>query len=108
MKECTNLRKVAMIGCGFVGSASVFALMQSGLYSEIVLIDADKEKAYILCSDIFEEVNTEYIILFDIETDTYKTIEIPSAYCAEIKFAYVDSGILYMVSKSGSIIKIIV
>ena len=45
MKECTNLRKVAMIGCGFVGSASVFALMQSGLFSEIVLLDADKEKA---------------------------------------------------------------
>ena len=68
----------------------------------------ETKKAYILYSDIFEEVNTEYIILFDIETDTYKTIEIPSAYCAEIKFAYVDSGILYMVSKSGSIIKIIV
>lgn len=45
MKECVNLRKVAMIGCGFVGSASVFALMQSGLFSEIVLIDADREKA---------------------------------------------------------------
>jgi len=24
-----------MIGCGFVGSASVFALMQSGLFTEI-------------------------------------------------------------------------
>ncbi|MBQ3583520.1 MAG: L-lactate dehydrogenase [Lachnospiraceae bacterium] len=34
-----------MIGCGFVGSASVFSLMQSGLFSEIVLIDADKTKA---------------------------------------------------------------
>ena len=34
-----------MIGCGFVGSASVFALMQSGLFTEIVLIDADKNKA---------------------------------------------------------------
>lgn len=40
-----NVRKAAMIGCGFVGSASVFSLMQSGLFSEIVLIDADKEKA---------------------------------------------------------------
>ena len=38
-------RKAVMIGCGFVGSASVFALMQSGLFSEIVLIDADKDKA---------------------------------------------------------------
>ena len=34
-----------MLGCGFVGSASVFALMQSGLFTEIVLIDADKNKA---------------------------------------------------------------
>ena len=40
-----NLRKVAMIGCGFVGSASAFALMQSGLFSEMVLIDADHNKA---------------------------------------------------------------
>ncbi|MDO5402240.1 MAG: L-lactate dehydrogenase [Eubacteriales bacterium] len=40
-----NLRKAAMIGCGFVGSASAFALMQSGLFSEMVMIDADTDKA---------------------------------------------------------------
>ena len=40
-----NFRKVAIIGCGFVGSASAFALMQSGLFKEIVLIDVDKKKA---------------------------------------------------------------
>ena len=40
-----NYRKAAMIGCGYVGSASVFALMQSGIFSEIVIIDVDKEKA---------------------------------------------------------------
>lgn len=40
-----NLRKIAIIGCGFVGSASAFALMQSKMFSEIVLIDADKDKA---------------------------------------------------------------
>ena len=38
-------RKVVIIGCGFVGSASAFCLMQSGLFSEIVLIDADPLKA---------------------------------------------------------------
>ena len=43
----TNPRKAVMIGCGFVGSASVFALMQSGLFSEIVLIDADKDLSLI-------------------------------------------------------------
>ena len=40
-----NLRKVAVIGCGFVGSSSAFALMMSGLFSEMVLIDADHERA---------------------------------------------------------------
>ena len=34
-----NFRKAVMVGCGFVGSASVFALMQSGLFSEIAMID---------------------------------------------------------------------
>ena len=40
-----NLRKAAVIGCGFVGSASAFSLMNSGLFSEIVLIDLDRDKA---------------------------------------------------------------
>lgn len=40
-----NMRKIAMIGCGFVGSASVFSLMQSGLFSEIVMIDANQVRA---------------------------------------------------------------
>ena len=40
-----NLRKVAVVGCGFVGSSSAFALMQSGLFSEMVLIDVDKDRA---------------------------------------------------------------
>lgn len=45
MKANTNPRKVAIIGCGFVGSASAFTLMQSGMFSEIVLLDADYRKA---------------------------------------------------------------
>jgi len=40
-----NSRKAAIVGCGFVGSASAFALMESGLFSEIVLIDRNREKA---------------------------------------------------------------
>ncbi|MBO5031944.1 MAG: L-lactate dehydrogenase [Lachnospiraceae bacterium] len=40
-----NNRKVAIVGCGFVGSATAFCLMQSGLFSEMVLIDADHDKA---------------------------------------------------------------
>lgn len=43
--EQINYRKVAVVGCGFVGSSSAFALMESGLFSEMVLIDATKAKA---------------------------------------------------------------
>ncbi len=40
-----NHRKVAVIGCGFVGATSAFALMQSGLFSEMVLLDVNHDKA---------------------------------------------------------------
>ena len=40
-----NSRKVVVVGCGFVGSSSAFALMQSQLFSEMVLIDADQKRA---------------------------------------------------------------
>ena len=40
-----NDRKVAVIGCGLVGSASAFALLESGLFSEMVLIDVDADRA---------------------------------------------------------------
>ena len=45
MSKQVDTRKAAMIGCGFVGSATAFALMQSGLFSELVLIDANHDKA---------------------------------------------------------------
>lgn len=40
-----NPRKVAIVGCGFVGSSIAFSLMQKGIYSELVLIDANHAKA---------------------------------------------------------------
>ncbi len=40
-----NVRKAAVIGCGFVGASIAFSLMQRGLYSELVLIDANQDKA---------------------------------------------------------------
>lgn len=43
--NCTYIRKIAVVGCGFVGAACAFSLMQSGLFSEMVLIDSDKDKA---------------------------------------------------------------
>ena len=45
MDQKVNLRKVAVIGCGFVGSSSAFCLMQSGLFSEMVLLDVNKDRA---------------------------------------------------------------
>lgn len=40
-----NIQKCAIIGCGFVGATCAYTLMQSQLFSEIVLIDVNKKKA---------------------------------------------------------------
>lgn len=40
-----NNRKCAIIGVGDVGATTAFSLMQSGLFSELVLIDVDKKRA---------------------------------------------------------------
>lgn len=40
-----NKQKVGIIGCGYVGAASAFALMQSGLFTEMVLLDANHDRA---------------------------------------------------------------
>lgn len=44
-KNEIDLHKVAIIGCGFVGSSTAFALMQSRLFSEMVLLDVDRARA---------------------------------------------------------------
>jgi L-lactate dehydrogenase len=40
-----DIQKAAIVGCGFVGSATAFSLVHKGLFSELVLIDADRNKA---------------------------------------------------------------
>lgn len=40
-----NIRKCAIIGCGFVGASCAFSLVESGLFSELVLLDANQKKA---------------------------------------------------------------
>jgi L-lactate dehydrogenase len=40
-----DIQKAAIVGCGFVGSATAFSLVHKGLFSELVLIDADRKKA---------------------------------------------------------------
>ncbi len=45
MGNIINPKKVAVIGCGFVGSATAFTLMQSRLFSEMTLLDIDRARA---------------------------------------------------------------
>lgn len=40
-----NSRKVAIVGCGMVGAATAYTLMQHGLFSEMVLVDVDRNRA---------------------------------------------------------------
>lgn len=44
MSNVIKSRKAAVIGCGFVGSATAFTLMQSKLFSELVLLDDNTGK----------------------------------------------------------------
>ena len=41
----TNPRKAAIIGCGLVGSSIAFRFLQQGLFSQLVLLDVDRDKA---------------------------------------------------------------
>lgn len=45
MINSLNGRKVAVIGCGFVGSTTAYSLMQSKLFTDMVLIDVDTNRA---------------------------------------------------------------
>lgn len=38
-------KKCAIIGCGFVGASAAFCLMESGMFSDMILIDANKARA---------------------------------------------------------------
>ena len=40
-----NIQKAAIIGCGFVGASTAFSLIHKGLFSQLVLIDANHKKA---------------------------------------------------------------
>lgn len=68
-----NYRKAAVIGCGFVGSSSAFALMQSELFSEIVLLDVDQLKAEGEAMDISH--GTALLSPINIHAGTYDEIK---------------------------------
>lgn len=40
-----NMKKIGIIGCGFVGSTIAFDLAGAGLFSEMVLLDVNKQRA---------------------------------------------------------------
>lgn len=67
-----NIRKVAIIGCGFVGSSIAFSLMQRGLFSEMVLIDANTAKAQGEAIDLSDGL--PYTASMDIYAGTYDDI----------------------------------
>ena len=64
-----NHRKAAVIGCGFVGSACAFSLIQRGLFSELVLIDANADKAEGEAMDLSHGL--PYIAAMDVRAGTY-------------------------------------
>ena len=50
--QTVNLRKCGIIGCGNVGATTAFTLMQTGWFSEMVLIDINTKKAEGEASDL--------------------------------------------------------
>lgn len=67
-----NPRKVAVIGCGFVGSSIAFNLIQRGLFSEMVLIDANQDKAEGEAMDLSHGL--PYTATMDIHVGNYDDI----------------------------------
>lgn len=67
-----NPRKVAVIGCGFVGASIAFALMQRGLFSEMVLLDLDQAKAEGEAMDLSDGL--PYAASMDIYAGTYDDV----------------------------------
>ena len=67
-----NPRKAAIIGCGFVGSSIAFSLIQKGLFSELVLIDVNRDKAEGEAMDLSHGL--PYIAAMDVYAGTYDDV----------------------------------
>lgn len=67
-----HMQKVAVIGCGFVGATSAFSLIQTGLFSEMVLIDANTQKAEGEAMDLSH--GSAYLTPMNIYAGTYDDI----------------------------------
>lgn len=67
-----NIQKAAVIGCGFVGSTIAYTLMQKGVFSEMVLLDANHPKAEGEAMDISHGLPFSHAM--DICAGTYEDI----------------------------------
>ena len=67
-----NIQKAAVIGCGFVGSTIAYTLMQKGIFSEMVLIDANEAKAEGEAMDISHGLPFSHAM--DIRAGSYEEI----------------------------------
>ena len=67
IREKTN--KISIIGAGFVGSTTAFALMQDGLASEIVIVDINKDKAHAEAMDLAQ--GAAFVKSVDIKSGDY-------------------------------------
>jgi len=65
-----NTTKISIIGAGYVGSTTAYALMMEGLASEIVIVDINKEKAVGEVMDLSH--GTQFVKPVDIIAGDYK------------------------------------
>ncbi|MBV4419889.1 L-lactate dehydrogenase [Clostridium tyrobutyricum] len=65
--------KISIIGAGFVGSTTAFSIMSSGLASEIVIVDVNKDKAEGEAMDLAHGVS--FVKPVDIKSGDYKDTE---------------------------------
>lgn len=68
-----NDRKAAIIGCGAVGASIAFSLMQKGIFSELVLIDANQDKAEGEAMDLSHGI--PYTASMEIYSGTYSDVK---------------------------------
>ena len=68
----TNPRKAAIVGCGFVGASIAFRFLQQGLFSQLVLLDANRDKAEGEAIDLSDGL--PYASPMDITAGTYDDI----------------------------------
>ena len=67
-----NHRKAAIVGCGYVGASIAFRFLQQGLFSQLVLLDANRDKAEGEAMDLSDGL--PYGAAMEISAGTYDDI----------------------------------